>query len=221
MNKTGFHFPWELRNDFPRSKMDLTLLNDAARAVHLLGLAIGFGVAIVADMSAARLFIRPLDPREIETLHRFHRMVTLGLVLFWTSGLVLLWLRTGLQFQNFSPKLLTKLGVVVLLTANAVLIGRIGLPVIHGMQGSRFGALPTGTRVRMASLGALSTAGWISALALGVFSQLRSMEWNVLSEIVGMIYLTALCTAFVAALAAPALDRLVDHSGRLASDARG
>ena len=201
--------------------MDLTLLNDAARAVHLLGLAIGFGVAIVADMSAARLFIRPLDPREIEALHRFHRMVTLGLVLFWTSGLVLLGLRTGLQFQNFSPKLLTKLGVVVFLTANAVLIGRIGLPVIDRMQGSRFGALDAGTRIRMASLGALSTAGWISALTLGVFSQLKAMEWHMLSQLDGMTYVAALTAAIVAALAAPIVDRLFDQSGRLAPIARG
>ena len=50
---------------FRPSRLLLRALNDAARAVHLLGLAIGFGVAIVADMSAARLFIRPLDPREI------------------------------------------------------------------------------------------------------------------------------------------------------------
>lgn len=196
--------------------MDLTLLNDAARAVHLLGLAIGFGVAIVADMSAARLFIRPLDQREIEALHRFHRMVALGLALFWISGLVLLWLRTGLQLDNFSPKLLTKLGVVALLTTNAFMIGRIGLPVIAGMRGRRFGGLDTGTRIRMASLGALSTAGWISALVLGVFSHLKTMEWNLLSEIVGMIYLSTLSLALVAALAAPALDRLAEQSGRLA-----
>jgi hypothetical protein len=127
--------------EIAEDRMDQTLLNDAARALHLLGLALGFGVAIVADMSAARLFIRPLDAREIATLHRFHRMVALGLVLFWISGLVLLWLRTGFDVANFSPKLLTKLGVVTFLTVNAILIRRLGLPVIEALQGRRFGAL--------------------------------------------------------------------------------
>ena len=117
--------------------MDLTLVNDAARAAHLVGLAIGFGVAIVADISAARMLIRPLDARETRALHRFHRMVALGLALFWSSGLVLLWLRTGFDPANFSAKLMTKLGVVTLLTINAILIGRIALPVMVSPRGDR------------------------------------------------------------------------------------
>jgi len=61
--------------------MDLALINDAARAVHLLGLALGFGVAIMADLSAARMLVRPLDSREIDLLHAYHRMVAIGLTL--------------------------------------------------------------------------------------------------------------------------------------------
>ena len=70
-----------------KTKMDLTMINDAARAVHLLGLALGFGVAIMADLSASRLLVRPLDAREVDTLHGYHRTVALGLTLFWASGL--------------------------------------------------------------------------------------------------------------------------------------
>lgn len=191
--------------------MDTTLVNDSARALHLLGLALGFGLALVADASAARLMVRPLDRREITALQRLHRTVSLGLVLFWISGLVLLYLRTGFEPRNFSPKLMTKLGVVTLLTANAVMIGRHALPVIEATQGLRFGALPQGLRVQMAVLGALSTAGWISALALGVFSQMKRMEWSHLSEIVGIIYLAALSGALLAALVAPLLDEALDR----------
>ena len=191
--------------------MDPTLLNDTVRALHLLGLAIGFGVAIVADVSAARLMVRPLDAKEIEALHRVHRMVTLGLMLFWVSGLGLLWLRTGLDPAKFSPKLMTKLGVVTLLTVNAVLIGRIGLPVIDAMRGLRFGALPSGTRLQMAALAALSTACWISALALGVFSQLKKMYGGLLSEIIGLRYLIALASACLAALVAPLVDYVLER----------
>lgn len=191
--------------------MDITLLNDAARALHLLGLALGFGLALVADASAARLMVRPLDSREVTALQRLHRTVSLGLVLFWVSGLVLLYLRTGLQFQNFSAKLMTKLGVVTLLTVNAVMIGRLALPVIVATRGLRFGALPQPVRVQMAILGALSTAGWISAMTLGVFSQLRTTEWSLLSEIVGIIYLTALSGALMAAWVAPFIDAALDR----------
>lgn len=199
--------------------MDLTLVNDAARAVHLLGLALGFGVAIVADLSAARTLVRPLSLSEVETLERYHRMVAIGLALFWASGLVLLWLRTGFDLANFSPKLMTKLGVVALLTVNAVLIGRIGLPAMFDWQGARFGALPIMERLRLGALAGMSGAGWISAMALGVFSTMKTMEWPVLSEVIGMIYLVGLSGALMLALAAPMVsyvqDRSARHFGRL------
>ena len=83
--------------------MDLILVNDAARAVHLLGLALGFGLAILADISASRAVLRPLSEADILLLKRLHHFVSLGLVLLWISGLVLLWLRTGFDPDRISP----------------------------------------------------------------------------------------------------------------------
>lgn len=192
--------------------MELTLLNDAARATHLLGLALGFGVAIAADLCAARSLFRPLDERDFSMLHQYHRTVAFGLVLFWSSGLVLLWLRTGFEPANFSPKLMAKLGVVSLLTFNAVLIGRIGLPTLMAWEGFRFGALPLAHRLRMGALAGMSGAGWISALALGVFSAMKTFEWNVLSEIIGMIYVLGLTGALTTAFLAPLLDFAISRA---------
>lgn len=194
--------------------MELTLINDAARAVHLLGLALGFGVAIVADLSAARTLVRPLSWTEIETLERYHRMVAVGLALFWASGLVLLWLRTGFVLEEFSPKLWAKLGVVMLLTVNAVLIGKVGLPAMVRWQGMRFGALPMMLRLRLGALAGMSGAGWISALSLGVFSNLKTMDWPVLSELIGLIYLVGLIGAIFLAFSAPIILFVQDRMGR-------
>ena len=191
--------------------MDMTMLNDAARAAHLLGLALGFGVAILADLSAARSLVRPLDHREIETLERYHRTVSVGLLLFWSSGLVLLYLRTGFQPENFSPKLMTKIGVVTLLTINAVLIGRIGLVTLREWFGCRFGAIPLAERMRLAALAGMSGAGWISALALGVFSKMKTMHWDSLSELIGLIYIVGLSGALLTALTAPVLNFAMDR----------
>lgn len=191
--------------------MDLSLVNDAARAAHLLGLALGFGVAILADMTAAKSLIRPLDDRDFDTLHRYHRTVALGLCLFWASGLVLLWLRTGFDPAQFSPKLMTKLGVVSLLSVNAVLIGRIGLPTMEEWYGCRFGAMPFAHRLRLAALGGMSGAGWIAALALGVFTAMKTFEWDVLSQIIGMIYVVGLSTALLTAILAPVLNFAMDR----------
>ncbi|MCG6885168.1 MAG: hypothetical protein LJE62_15575 [Silicimonas sp.] len=186
--------------------MDLSVINDAARAAHLVGLALGFGVAIMADLCAARSLFRPLQDHEFDDLHRFHRTVAFGLTLFWASGLVLLWLRTGFAPENFSPKLITKLCVVALLTVNAYLIGRIGLPTLMAWAGCRFGALPMAHRLRLAALAGLSGAGWISALTLGVFSAMKTFEWDVLSEIIGAIYVTFLIAALAAAFLSPLLN---------------
>jgi hypothetical protein len=39
------------------------------------------------------------------------------------------------------------------------------------------------------------------------------MDWSLLSEIVGMIYLIALTCAFIAACAAPIVDRFLQTAG--------
>ncbi len=186
--------------------IDLSLLNDAARAAHLVGLALGFGVAIMADLCAARSMFRPLQDHEFDDLHRYHRTVALGLALFWASGLVLLWLRTGFDPANFTPKLIAKLCVVSLLTVNAYLIGRIGLPTMMAWAGYRFGALPIAHRLRLAALAGMSGAGWISALALGVFSMMKTFESDILMEVIGAIYVVGLGGALAAAVVAPILN---------------
>ncbi|MEM7717911.1 MAG: hypothetical protein AAF222_01800 [Pseudomonadota bacterium] len=192
--------------------MDLTLLNDVARAAHLLGLALGFGVAIMADMCAARSLFRPLQDHEFADLHRYHRTVAFGLALFWASGLVLLWLRTGFALENFSPKLVTKLCVVAFLTANAYLIGKIGLPTMIAYAGNRFGDLPLTHRLRLGGLAGMSGAGWIAALALGVFSAMKTLEWELLSEIIGAIFIIGLGGAMLTALFAPLIGFAIDRS---------
>ena len=198
--------------------MDMMFLNDFLRAAHLLGMAVGFGIAIFADLFAARAVIRALDDRDIEILEVLHRLVSMGMVLLWVSGLGLLWLRTGFDPERFSPKLITKLGVVVFLTANALAIGRIGLPTMRAYQGWRFGDMPLPQRLQLSALATISTACWISALILGVFSQLKPLQWEILSLYVGIIYLLALVTALLTAFITPiiaTLARLRENRPRL------
>ena len=158
--------------------MDMTFLNDFMRATHLLGMALGFGIAVLADLLAARAVLRALDDRDIEMLEQLHRLVWMGLVLLWVSGVSLLWLRTGFDLDRFSPKLMTKVGVVLLLTANALAIGRIGLPTMKAHQSWRFGDLPVPQRLQLSALATISMACWVSALTLGVFSQLKPLQWE-------------------------------------------
>lgn len=197
--------------DFPGFLLDPILLNDAARAVHLVGLALGLGVALIADLSASRSLHRPLTTHELDTLKWYHQIVFAGLLLFWVSGLFLLWLRTGFVLEEFSPKLNAKLVVVSVLSLNAVLIGRVGMPTLVAFEGSRFGSMPTTERYRLAVIAGLSGASWASAFALGTFSQMKTMDWPLLAELVGCLYLLGLLAALCAATLAPRARRLEEE----------
>jgi len=183
--------------------MDATLLNDGARSVHLLGLALGFGIAILADASAARAVLRPLNEREVVMLKLLHHFVTFGLVLLWASGLTLLWLRTGFEIDRFSPKLWAKICVVTVLTLNALAIGRIGLPTLLRFQSWRFGDIPLPERVQLCALGTLSAACWLSALALGVFGYFKTLNASQLTDIFAVTLLAVLSLALLAATVTP------------------
>ena len=189
--------------------MDIIFLNDFMRAAHLLGMALGFGIAVLADLWAARAVIRALDDRDIETLEQLHRLVTMGLALLWVSGVCLLWLRTGFELDRFTPKLTAKLGIVVFLTVNALAIGTIGLPTMRSFQSWRFGDLPMPQRLQLSALATISMACWISALTLGVFSQLKPLQWDVLSLYIGVVYFAALVVTLLTAFITPIISMIV------------
>lgn len=191
--------------------MDSTLVIDFARGAHLLGLAMGFGIAMLADLCAARALVRPLEERELGLLQTLHRMVTLGLVILWASGLTLLWARTGFDPAQFSPKLMTKLIIVGLLTANALAIGRIALPVLNHYDGYRFGQLPFAYRAQLSALAGLSFTCWVSALALGVFSALKTMPYPLLGEVLAPVFLVGLCVTLLTAFGSPLLSFIVSR----------
>ena len=191
--------------------MDPVLLNDAARALHLLGLALGLGFAIKADHVASHFLFRPLDNREMDTLNSCHRTVTCGLALFWISGAVLLWLRTGLVLDDFSKKILLKLGVVSLLTANAVFIARFALPIMREWHHACLGELKTSVRMGLCMTAGVSAASWASALTLGVFSGLKVMDPIKMYEVIGAVYALGIGGALTVGMVAPAISAIANR----------
>lgn len=185
--------------------MDLTLITDAARAMHFIGLSLGLGAAAIADFGALRTVITPLEEQDLDALHFLHRIVSLGLALLWISGLVILYIRTGFDPSNFSPKLMSKLAVVLVLTFNAMMIGRALMPMLIRYEGRLFGQIPFHHRVGMALVGGLSFASWASALALGVFSHMKTMSWDTLEPILSTIFALGIGGALVISVLAPVI----------------
>ncbi len=187
--------------------MDPIILLDTLRITHLIGLALGFGVAMLADLYALRSLVVPLKDQDFETLERMHHAVTVGLVILSGSGLGLLAVRTGFDPDAFSPKLMMKLAVILFLTANAIVIGRVALPVMEAYAELRFGELPTPERARLACVAGLSFAFWISALSLGAFSAMKTMAGDVLLTVIGAIVVLACTGAAAMAVLSPRIAR--------------
>lgn len=187
--------------------MEPIILLDTLRITHLIGLALGFGVAMLADLYALRSLVVPLKDQDFETLERMHHAVTVGLVILWGSGLGLLAVRTGFNPDAFSPKLMMKLAVVLFLTANAMVIGRVALPVMEAYAELRFGELPLVERARLACVAGFSFAFWISALALGAFSAMKTMSGDTLMLVIGGIVSLASTGAVAMAVLSPRIAR--------------
>lgn len=196
-----------------------TLLLDSVRYVHLLALAVGLGMALLADVTAISTLWRPISTPVVAQLRRLHNAVLFGFVLLWMSGLGLLFLRTGFDVSAFTPKLVMKLIVVGVLTLNAGLIGLIGLPHLARNIGRRFGEVPFGARVTLSLIAGLSAGSWLSALALGVFAHLRPMALDELAAVFGAAYALFGIGAIAMACVAPLfglrqldwIDARLDH----------
>lgn len=184
--------------------MDIFLL-DAARALHMFGLAVGLGLALCADVFALRSIFLPVSPRDLTILSWLHRVILVALALLWASGLYLLHVRTGWDWASFSPKLLTKLAVVGLLSLNALMIGNFALPCYAAYAGQRFGAIELPNWLRLSCIAGLSLSCWLSALALGVFSQLKTMPFADLQAVFAPIFLVGLSGAALIGLGAAVL----------------
>lgn len=187
--------------------MEPIILVDTLRTAHLIGLALGFGVAMLADLYAFRSLLIPLRDQDFETLERMHHAVSVGLCILWGSGLGLLIMRTGLDPAAFSPKLLMKLAVVLFLTANAIVIGRVALPTMEDFAELRFGELPALERAKLSVVAGLSFAFWVSALALGAFSQMKTVSGELLFTLLGVILALAGAGAVAILLGAPRIAR--------------
>jgi protein-S-isoprenylcysteine O-methyltransferase Ste14 len=182
-------------------------LLDSVRFAHLIGLAVGLGMAFAADVTAVSTLWRPITAGMVAQLRRLHAAVFAGFALLWVSGLGLVYLKTGFAMAEMTPKLTVKFTVVAILTLNAGLIGLIGLPKLGGSIGRSFGELAAVDRMVLSLIAGLSAASWGSALALGVFTPLKTMGMDQLVLIFGQVFAVCALGAGLLAVFAPLLTR--------------
>jgi hypothetical protein len=189
---------------------DPQLLIDLARFAHILCIAVGFGAAFLADYQVARQLARPVDDRMLHLVDLCHDVIWKVVIGMWITGLILIHIRTQFVPANFTPKLVSKLIVVGILTLNSGLISRSAMPLLRRARGQSLLGLPFGSKLTLAVIGAVSSASWLLAMAMGSSKVLAASDWTVFVILLPLGYLAAI------ALAVGVMAAL--HEGELVTD---
>jgi hypothetical protein len=147
--------------------MDAQIYIDLARFAHIITVAVGFGAAFLTDMHAVTRLSGTIDKSFLSTLRNFHTTIAISVVAMWITGLLMVFIRTGFDVSLFSPKLISKLVIVSILTLNAIVIGKFIMPILEDSVGQSLLWLPFPTQLMLAGVGAISTSSWLLALLLG------------------------------------------------------
>lgn len=179
--------------------MDPLLISDTLRIAHLFAVILAMGAAFFADWRMLNAVRDPVTPRELSLVDDLHHYVIGTLALVWVTGLGLVWLRTGFLLSDFSPKLITKLITVTLLSLNAVVIGTLALPLLRGQAGASPLQFSLSHKMVLGTVAGISTASWLLALALGGSKVLAASDWDVLAPLLTSTYTMAIAAAWAAA----------------------
>lgn len=158
--------------------------------LHVLALAVA---AVAVGFGDYAIFAR--ERVNMLMLERAARFATLALALLWVSGLAVIFLDIGwdLAALTAKPKLLAKLSVVAVLTANSLALHYLAFP--------RF-ATPQADTLHAATLpsifGAISAASWIYAAFIGVAKPLAPvLGYNGFMTVFGAILVISILLAIM------------------------
>lgn len=180
----------------------IELLKTMLIAGHLVGLAFGVGGALTLDTIAFRYFF--LDRITVEKLILFRfiaRLVTVGLVILWVTGLGFLWI-----YWQYQPELLVnqkvwaKLVIVVVLTINGHFLHHRVFPIMDRNLGHHlFYKVTVDEKAMMFSLSSISIISWGFPLVLGIA---RSLNFNASIENILAFYFLMLSSTCLVMLIA-------------------
>ena len=144
---------------------------------HLLGLSLGFGVAMALDFILLKNIVRneTFRANHYRIIYQLSLFVTFGLCLLWISGFGFLWhyLQTDPQ-KLCNPKIWAKLCFVFLLTCNGVFIHIYLIPKLKTCIGRKLMDHLSDHQLRLISTtGAISMVGWVIPFICGTVSELN------------------------------------------------
>ncbi|SFR45110.1 hypothetical protein SAMN05216203_0429 [Marinobacter daqiaonensis] len=173
-------------------------LKTALIAGHLLGLAFGVGGALTLDIIAFRYFyLDRITPEKLVLFHFIARLVTVGLVILWITGLAFLWLYWQHQPELLgNPKVWAKVTIVVVLTVNGYFLHHKVFPILDRNLGRYlFYRVNVDEKAMMFTFSSISIISWGFPLVLGIA---RSLNFTTgVENILAFYFLMLASTCFV------------------------
>jgi hypothetical protein len=198
--------------------MEFTRL--AVLYVHLIACCVAIGLVLTHDIAMVKELLQPqrTDHGDTHTLETLQSTVSLALVVLWVTGAAIVALDASVKGWDYfgNPKLQAKIGLVLLLTANGVLLHQTVLPMLQ-RAGSLL-QLNFDQRLLAVFAGAVSGVTWFYAAFMGVA---RPLAWKYsLLQLLGaypVLLLGGLCAMLGLTTWAKARD---DHRNRFYLDTR-
>jgi hypothetical protein len=198
--------------------MEFTRL--AVLYVHLIACCVAIGLVLTHDIAMVKELLQPqrTDHGDTHTLETLQSTVSLALVVLWVTGAAIVALDASVKGWDYfgNPKLQAKIGLVLLLTANGVLLHQTVLPMMQ-KAGSLL-QLNFDQRLLAVFAGAVSGVTWFYAAFMGVA---RPLAWKYsLLQLLGaypVLLLGGLCAMLGLTTWAKARD---DHRNRFYLDTR-
>jgi hypothetical protein len=153
----------------------MVLWKEIAFYAHWLGIIMGLGGAILADIYSVRNAVfKPISNHTVNFIHGVAKIVTTGLVLLIFSGGILLAYKVfaAPEFM-LGTKIWTKLTIVFMLCVNGINLHTFVLPALESRIGKTlFSDQVSGENISHIFAGAISFVSWTAAFSLGFMKTL-------------------------------------------------
>ncbi len=147
--------------------------------MHLLGLSLGFGVAMALDLILLKNIVRyeTFRANHYRMIYQFSVFVTFGLCLLWISGFGFLWEYYQHEPQKLcNPKIWAKVCIVIILTFNGIFIHYNLIPKLKTCVGRKLMDHLEDRQLRLISTsGATSVVGWVIPFICGTVPMLNNV----------------------------------------------
>ena len=165
---------------------------DIVRGLHLVFLALGMGAALYLDFRTLNGLKQAVQAHDVVEMERIHHFVWFALIGLWSTGLVLIWIRTSFELSQFSPKLWCKLMIVSLMSLNASVIHSSVLPNMRTQIGRRLIDLDLRSLLPLVVVASISIFCWVNALVLGSSKVLKTASWDILTVWLSLTYVVVI-----------------------------